>query len=142
MAGVRLRAGIPSPTRAGSVGAPVDLGELVMGAGEADFESFGFAEPAFAVGFGDAGGEVVADLGDAAALGGVWPVQGAAQAAVLVDAGGCERAAAGAGGDFAALEVARNSSHSASVGTRYSSVGRRARRRARKARWAWMASSG
>jgi hypothetical protein len=32
----------------------------------------------------------------------------------------------------------RNSSHSASVGVRYSSLGRWAR----KARWAWMASSG
>ena len=50
-----------------------------MGAGEADLESFGFAEPAFAVGFGDAGGEVVADLGDAVPLGGVAPVQGASQ---------------------------------------------------------------
>jgi hypothetical protein len=48
----------------------VDLGEFVLGAGEADLESFGFAEPAFAVGFGDAGDEVVADLGDAVALGG------------------------------------------------------------------------
>jgi hypothetical protein len=37
-------------------GAPVDLGELVVGACEADVESFGFAEPAFAFGFGDAGG--------------------------------------------------------------------------------------
>ena len=52
------------------------------------------------------GDEVVADLGDAGALGGVWPVQGAAQAAVLVDAGGADGAAAGAGGDFAAFEVA------------------------------------
>jgi hypothetical protein len=33
-------------------------------------------------------------------------VQGAAQAGVLVDAGGAERAAAGAGGDLAAFEVA------------------------------------
>src|SRR5689334_17979995 len=63
--------------RAGGAGAPVDLGELVFSAGEADLESFGFAEPAFAVGFGDAGGEVVADLGDAVPLGGVGPVQGA-----------------------------------------------------------------
>ena len=39
-------------------------------------------------------------------LGGVWPVHGASQAAVLVDAGGAERAPAGAGGDFAAFEVA------------------------------------
>jgi hypothetical protein len=40
----------------------VDLGELVLGAGEADFESFDFAEPAFPFGFDDAGVEVVADL--------------------------------------------------------------------------------
>jgi hypothetical protein len=92
--------------RGGGAGAPVDLGELVFGSGEADLEAFGFAEPAFAFGFGDAGGEVAGDLGDAAALGGVGPVQGASQAAVFVDAGGGERAAAGAGGDFAAFEVA------------------------------------
>jgi hypothetical protein len=67
---------------AGGAGAPVDLGEFVFGAGEADLESFGFAEPAFAVGFGDAGGEVVTDLGDAGPLGGVGPVQGASQAAL------------------------------------------------------------
>src|SRR6266480_2220468 len=90
----------------GAVGAAVDLGELVFGAGEADFEAFGFAGPAFAFGFGDAGEEVVADLGDARALGGVWPVQGAAQAGVLVDAGGADGAAAEAGGDLAAFEVA------------------------------------
>src|SRR5713101_4389474 len=65
--------------RAGGACAPVDLGEFVFGAGAADLESFGFAEPAFAVGFGDAGGEVVADLGDAVPLGGVAPVQGASQ---------------------------------------------------------------
>jgi hypothetical protein len=51
-------------------GAAVDLGEFVLGAGEADLESFGLAEPSFAVGFGDAGGEVVADLSDAVPLGG------------------------------------------------------------------------
>src|SRR5215469_14670267 len=90
----------------GAVGAAVDLGELVFGAGEADFEAFGFAGPAFTFGFGDAGDEVVADLGDPGPLGGVGPVQGAAQAAVLVDAGGFEGAAADAGGDLAALEVA------------------------------------
>ena len=63
-----------------SAGATVDLGELVFGSGEADFEAFDFAEPAFVLGFGDAGGEVIADLGDAAALGGVGPVHGASQA--------------------------------------------------------------
>ena len=55
----------------GGVGAPVDLGELVLGAGEADLESFSFAQPAFALGFGDAGDEVVADLGDAGPLSGI-----------------------------------------------------------------------
>ena len=64
----------------GGAGPAVDLGEFVFGAGEADFEAFGFAEPAFAFGFGDAGGQVVADLGDAGSLSGVGPVQGAAQA--------------------------------------------------------------
>jgi len=37
------------------------------------------------------------------ALGGAGPVQGAPLAGVLVDAGGGERTAAGAGGDLAAL---------------------------------------
>jgi hypothetical protein len=62
------------------VGAAGDLGEFVFGAGEADLESFGFAGPAFAFGFGDAGGEVVADFGEAFLLGGVWPEHGAADA--------------------------------------------------------------
>jgi hypothetical protein len=57
-------------------GAPVDLGEFVLGAGEADFEAFDFAGPAFAFGFGDAGGEVVADLCEPVALGQVGPVDG------------------------------------------------------------------
>src|SRR5712691_11944327 len=87
-------------------GAPVDLGELVVGAGEADLESLDLAEPAFAFGFGDPGGEVDADFGDARPLGRVGPVHAAPQAAVLVDAGGSERAPARAGGDLAALEVA------------------------------------
>ncbi len=54
----------------GERGAPVELGEVVVGSGEADLESFDFAGPAFAFGFGDAGDEVVADLGDAVALAG------------------------------------------------------------------------
>ena len=40
--------------------ASVDLGELVVGASEADVQSFDFAEPAFVFGFGDARDEVVA----------------------------------------------------------------------------------
>jgi hypothetical protein len=50
------------------------------GAGEADFEAFDFAGPAFAFGFGDAGGEVVADLCEPVALGRVGPLDGAADA--------------------------------------------------------------
>ena len=45
----------PTSTRAGGLGALVDLGELVVGAGRADFEAFGFAGPAFAFGFCDTG---------------------------------------------------------------------------------------
>jgi hypothetical protein len=44
-------------------GGQVGLGDLVVGGGEADAESFGFAGPALAFGLGDAGEEeVVADL--------------------------------------------------------------------------------
>ena len=57
--------------------APVDLGEFVVGPGEADLESFDFAEPAFAFGFGDAGDQVVADFGNALALSGIGPVHAA-----------------------------------------------------------------
>jgi hypothetical protein len=57
-----------------------DLGEFVVGADEADLESFDLAESAFTLGFGDAGGEVVADLDESLALGGVGPEHGAADA--------------------------------------------------------------
>ena len=52
-------------------GGQVALGELVVGGGEADLESLGFTGPAFALGFGDAGQEVVADFFEAVPLGGV-----------------------------------------------------------------------
>jgi hypothetical protein len=48
----------------------VDLGELVVGAGEADLQSFDFAEPALAFGFGDAVVQVGADLWGGPADGG------------------------------------------------------------------------
>jgi hypothetical protein len=89
----------------GGAGAPVELGELVVGAGEADLEAFDLAEPAFAFGLGDAGDQVVADLGQAGPLGRVWPEHRAADAGVLMDAGRSERAGAGADGDLALLEV-------------------------------------
>jgi hypothetical protein len=50
-----------------------DLGELVVRAGEADPESFGFAGPAFAFGFGDTGQEAVADVFQTLLLRGVSP---------------------------------------------------------------------
>jgi len=61
-------------------GGQVGLGEFVVGGGEADFESLGFAGPAFALGFGDAGQEVVADFFETAPLGGVGSQEGAPDA--------------------------------------------------------------
>src|SRR5271166_1021062 len=87
------------------LGAPVDLGELVAGPGKADLESLCLPGPALAFGLGDAGDQVVADLCDAVPLAGRRPVHTAAKATVLVNAGGAERAAAGAGGDLAELEM-------------------------------------
>ena len=65
----------------------VDLGELVLGAGEADLEALDLAEPAFAFGLGDAGVQVVADLLEPASLRGVRPQERAPDASVLMDAG-------------------------------------------------------
>ena len=87
-------------------GGRVGLGELVVRGGEADLESFGFAGPAFAFGLGDAGEEVVADVFQAAPLGGVDPQERAPDAAVLMDAAGGVCPAAVAERDPAALEVA------------------------------------
>jgi hypothetical protein len=50
-----------------------DLGELVLGAGEADLESLDLAEPAFALGLGDAVVQVGAYLLKAVALAGRRP---------------------------------------------------------------------
>ncbi len=56
----------------------VHLGEFLIGGGKADLQALGFASPAFALGFADAGGQVVADLGQPWLLGGVGPQQRAA----------------------------------------------------------------
>lgn len=56
----------------------VELGEFVLGGGEADFKSFDLTEPALLFSFGDADEKVVADLADAVALGGVDAQQRAA----------------------------------------------------------------
>ena len=84
----------------------VHLAEFVAGAGEADFESLGFAEPVVLFCFGDAVGEAGADVFQPGALGWVGAQHRAAQAGVLVDAGGVVGAAAVAEGDLAAGEVA------------------------------------
>jgi hypothetical protein len=69
-------------------------------------------------------------------------VHAAAKAAVFVDARGAERAAAGAGSDLAELEMTEELGPFLVGDPRYSSLGRKDRRRARNARWAWIASSG
>ena len=61
----------------GGVGASIDLGKLVLGTGKADFEALDFAEPAFVFRFGYAGEQVIANLGDARPLSGIWPVHAA-----------------------------------------------------------------
>ena len=71
---------------AASLDCIVDLCEFVFGCGETDAESFGFADPAFAFSFGDAGGQVVADVDQTVPLVGVDPQQWAADAAVFMDA--------------------------------------------------------
>ncbi|MFD0337186.1 hypothetical protein ACFVH0_00565 [Streptomyces sp. NPDC127117] len=43
--------------------APIKLTRLLIGAGQADLETFDLAEPAFRLGFGDSGDQVVTDLG-------------------------------------------------------------------------------
>ena len=58
-------------------GGHVGLGDFVVGGGEADAESSGFAGPALAFCLGDAGLEVVADLFEAVPLGGVDSEEGA-----------------------------------------------------------------
>jgi hypothetical protein len=54
----RWRYGRKSEVDRLAAAAAVDLGELVVGAGEADPEPLDLAGPAFLLGFGDAGGEV------------------------------------------------------------------------------------
>ena len=54
-------------------GDAVDLGELVLGAGEADLQALDLAEPALPFGLGDPVVQVVQDLFQAGPLGGVLP---------------------------------------------------------------------
>ncbi|MET9830052.1 hypothetical protein ABZ078_12175 [Streptomyces sp. NPDC006385] len=85
-----LRGGDAETDNGPMVATPVDLSQFVLCAGEADMRSFNLAEPAFALGLGDAGDQVVADLDQSVASGGVGPEHRAADAGVLVDAGGSQ----------------------------------------------------
>jgi len=58
----------------------IQLGELLPRRVEADLEAFGFAGPAFAFGFADPGGQVVADAFQACALSWVNAEEGASDA--------------------------------------------------------------
>jgi hypothetical protein len=89
----------------GVAGCAVEGGELGAGGVEADLESFDFAEPAVGAGFGDAVGEVPGDVDKAVSGGGVGAEHRAADAGVLVGAGGSVRAPAGAEFEFALFEV-------------------------------------
>jgi len=84
----------------------VDLGELVVRCGKADLQSLGLAGPALAVGLGDAGEQVVADVLKPAPLGGVDPQERAPDTAVLVKAGSAVCPAAVAERELAPFEVA------------------------------------
>ncbi|WP_426939805.1 hypothetical protein [Pseudarthrobacter sp. S6] len=72
--------------RVAALGDLVHFGKFGAGPCEADFEAFGFSEPAVGLGFGDALNEVIADLCQTGSGRGIGPQQRAAQAAVLVDA--------------------------------------------------------
>ncbi|WP_411135662.1 hypothetical protein [Streptomyces sp. C10] len=85
--------------------APIELAELLLGASQADLETFDLAEPAFRLGFGDSGDQVVADLGKPCPLGGVRSEERASDAGVLMNAWGPEGACAGADGHLPFLEV-------------------------------------
>jgi hypothetical protein len=60
--------------------APIELPELLLSASQADPETFDLAEPAFRLGFGDAGDQVVADLAKPRPLGRVGPEERASDA--------------------------------------------------------------
>jgi len=126
----------------GAAGPLIQLGELLPRRVEADLEALGFAGPAFAFGFADPGGQVVADAFQPCPLSWVNAKEGAPDTAVLVHAAGPVGPAAVAEGDLAPFEVA-GEFVSLLVGGEAVFLARPvARRRAMNARWALMTSSG
>ncbi|OKI06201.1 hypothetical protein A6A06_37485 [Streptomyces sp. CB02923] len=73
--------------RRAAVCAAVELGEFLPCSGEADLESFDCAQPAFPLGLGDAGDQVVSDLLQLqpTALGWVRPEERATIAGVFMN---------------------------------------------------------
>lgn len=122
--------------------APIEPAELLLGTSQADLETFDLAEPAFRLGFGDSGDQVVADLGKPCPLGGVRSEERASDASVLMNAWVPKTRAQVPMDTFRFSKCARKASHSSSVGIRYSSLGRADRRRAMNARWASIVSAG
>src|SRR3954469_15719426 len=84
---------------------PVEGGDLVVRCAEVDLQALDFAEPAVESGLGDPLGEVVDDLDEAVALGGVDAQHRAADAGVFVFAGGAVGPGAGAELELAQSEV-------------------------------------
>lgn len=60
--------------------ASIELAELLLGASQADPETVDLAEPAFRLGFGDSGDQVVADLCEPRPLGRVGSEEWASDA--------------------------------------------------------------
>ncbi|MEV1178339.1 hypothetical protein [Nonomuraea sp. NPDC049784] len=85
--------------------APIELAELLLGASQADLETFDLAEPAFRLGFGDSGDQVVADLGEPCPLCRIRSQERASDTSVHMNARGPEGACAGADGHLPLLKV-------------------------------------
>ena len=118
----------------------VDLCEFVLGGGKTDSQSFGFADPAFALGFVDAVDKVVADVEQPLPLIGIDAQQRATDATVFVDAAGAVGPPAITEGESAAFEVPEEFVPFRIGGASVLIAGRSARRRAMNARWPLMAS--
>ncbi|MGW1107986.1 hypothetical protein [Streptomyces sp. NPDC002540] len=126
----------------GPASAVVELSKLVFRGGKADAQSLGLAEPAIAFGLSDPLVQIAADLFGTEQLSRVDAKNWAADAAVFVLASGAVGATAVAQSDLSPLEVAKELFPLGIGGVRYSSLGRNARRRAMKAQWLLIASSG
>ena len=83
----------------------IDLGQLLTRSGEADGQALHLAGPTVAACFVDPGPQIALNLEQAGVLGWIGAKHRAADAGVLVDTRGAERAPTGAQRDFAPLEV-------------------------------------